>query len=230
MEKIKSRRRKILIFITEILTEKNRRNKQGIEFALIMGRRIFTAVDISEEARGKVSAYIENLRNEFPKIRVGWEKPEKLHLTLKFLGDTGEEQLRKLKEAVEKTAKIISNSRFQKSDFKIHIEGTGVFPSPKKVRILWLGLIDKEGILSKINENLETEGEQLGFEKENRKFKPHLTIGRLREPQVSGDLAEKHLRNKFEPVEFEVSEIVVYESKLHPHGSIYSKVASFPFF
>lgn len=195
-----------------------------------MGKRIFTAIDISEEARRKASAYIDNLRREFPKIRVGWEKPEKLHLTLKFLGDTSEEQLRKLTEAVEKTTKIISNSGFQKNDFNFQIQGTGVFPSPKRARVLWLGLIDEKGILSEINEALETECERLGFEKENRKFKPHLTIARLREPQFSGKLVEKHLQNEFEPVEFEVSEIVIYESKLQPTGSIYSKVSRFEFF
>ena len=49
-------------------------------------KRIFAAIDISEEARRKVSAYIETLRRAFPRVRIGWEKTEKLHLTLKFLG------------------------------------------------------------------------------------------------------------------------------------------------
>lgn len=163
-------------------------------------------------------------------MRVGWEKAEKLHLTMKFLGDTSEEQLQKLIEAVEKTARKISESDFQISDFRFQISNTGVFPTPKKARILWLGLVDERGSLTKINEILEAECERAGFERENRRFKPHLTIARLREPQFSRDLVEKHLQNEFEPVEFEVSEIVIYESKLQPSGSIYSKVSSFEFF
>ena len=193
-------------------------------------KRIFIAIDISEEARRKVSDYIESLRKEFPKLRVGWEKAEKLHLTMKFLGDTSEEQLQKLNAAFERTAQIISNAEFQKRDFTFQILETGVFPTPKKARILWLGLKDEKGILTKINEILEAECEKFGFAKENRKFKPHLTIARLRESQFSGKLVEKHLQNEFEPVEFEVSEIVIYESKLQPGGSIYSKVSSFKLF
>ncbi len=88
-------------------------------------KRIFAAIDISDDARAKAAEYIENLRGEFPKIRVGWEKAEKLHLTLKFFGDVNEKQLAKLSVAVEETAKQLSN-------FKLQIAGTGVFPSKRK--------------------------------------------------------------------------------------------------
>ncbi len=76
---------------------------------------------------------------------------------------------------------------------------------------------------------LETECEKIGFKKEKRIYKPHLTIARLREPQKSKNLVQNHLENKFEPVSFEVSEIVIYESKLQPTGSIYKKVSSLRF-
>ena len=75
-----------------------------------MKKRIFTAIDISEQARQKVSGYIETLRREFSNLRVGWEKAEKLHLTLKFLGDCDERQFRDLEKAAADSAKAFLES------------------------------------------------------------------------------------------------------------------------
>jgi len=182
-----------------------------------MTKRIFIAVDISSEARRRVSDYIETLRKEFSNLRVGWEKAEKLHLTMKFLGDTSDERLEKLSEAVANTAREISN-------FKLRISETGVFPSPRNARILWLGLQDEKQSLQKLNEILESECEAVGFAREKRSFKAHLTIARLREPHKSKELAQKHLQNVFEEIEYSVTEIVIYESKLLPQGSVYSVI------
>jgi len=180
-------------------------------------RRIFTAIDISDEARRKSSDYIESMSGEFPNLRVGWERAEKLHLTLKFLGDIDEDRLKNLIEAVEKTAE-----RF--SIFKLQISETGAFPSPRNARILWLGVRDEPGNMRRLNEILETECERKDFEKEKRNFKPHMTIARLRQPPQSKELIEKHLHNDFVSIEFAVSEIVIYESRLQKSGSIYSIV------
>ena len=180
-------------------------------------KRIFTAIDISDEARRKVSDYITNLRAEFSNVRAGWERAEKLHLTLKFLGDINETQLHNLTEAVNESAKQIS-------DFKLRISKTGAFPSKKKARVLWLGIEDETENLQKLNEILEIECERKGFAREKRDFKAHLTIARLREPQKSMELIERHLRNDFESDEFTVSEITIYESRLQKSGSIYTKM------
>lgn len=181
-------------------------------------RRIFTAIDISEEAKQKASDYIEKLRGEFPHLRVGWERAEKFHLTLKFLGNVDERQLKNLSEAVEQTAE-------QLSIFKLRISETGAFPSTRNARILWLGVRDAPGSLRHLNEILENECARNGFEKEKRDFKPHLTIGRLRQPAQSKELIEQHLRNDFPAVEFAISEITIYESRLQKSGSIYSIVS-----
>jgi 2'-5' RNA ligase len=185
-------------------------------------KRIFVAVDISDQARRRVAAYIETLRNEFRQPRVGWEKPEKLHLTLKFVGDCEEKQLGELEKIVEEISAGFTN-------FKLKIAETGIFPNVRNPRVLWIDVKDEKGNLAKINERLEAECEKIGFEKERRKFVPHLTIGRVREPLRARDLAQKHLQNKFEPVEFEVSQIVIYESRLQPAGSIYSKLGTYKF-
>ena len=185
-------------------------------------KRIFTAIDISDEARRQVSDYIAYLRAEFPNVRVGWDKPEKLHLTLKFLGDIDEGQLQDLNEAVKETVKQITS-------FKLRISKTGAFPSTKKARVLWLGVEDEKGSLQKLNEVLENEGERKGFAKEKRDFKAHLTIARLREPHQSKALIERHLQNDFEAEEFTVSEITIYQSQLQKTGSIYSIDSKYKF-
>jgi RNA 2',3'-cyclic 3'-phosphodiesterase len=70
--------------------------------------------------------------------------------------------------------------------------------------------------------------QELGWPKETRAFRPHITIGRVREPNEDAALADFHLSIKIEPVEFEVSEIVIYESQLQSTGSIYSQIARIP--
>lgn len=184
-------------------------------------KRIFVAIDISAEARQKTADYLEGLRRRFPRLRVGWERPEKLHLTLIFLGDTDEGKITEVENAVKRIADSVSA-------FHISIGGTGVFPGKRDARILWIGVLDN-GELNEIATKLETECRQLGFEPEKRKFNPHLTIARLREPKLSKTLASSHAANEFEPVGFEVREIVIYESKLLLTGSVYTKIASFPF-
>lgn len=183
-------------------------------------KRIFVAVDISAEAIQKVSDYIEELKTEFTTVRVGWEKPEKLHLTLKFLGDTNENQLKTISEIVGELAERIP-------PFSLRIAVTGVFPRiVRKARVLWIDVKDETGSLVWMNEVLETECAKIGFARENRDYKPHLTIARLREPEKSQQLIERHLQKEFEPVGFEVGEILIYESRLQPAGSIYEKTTS----
>lgn len=182
-----------------------------------MKKRIFIAVDISDEVRRKVSDYIETLRREFKNLKVGWEQAEKLHITLKFLGDAEAE---KVADVIKICEKISANLQ----RFSVKIEKTGVFPNLKKARILWLGLQEETNSLKKIYDLLENECEKIGFRKEKRNFKPHLTLARIRQPNKSFELAKKHLEKDFEPVRFEVSEIVIYESKLQKAGSVYFPV------
>ena len=180
--------------------------------------RAFIAVDISEEARRLVAERIALLRAQFSDLRVGWDKPEKLHLTLKFLGEIPPEKLTQIIAAVENAAKEIES-------FSLALEGAGAFPPRGAARVLWLGVKDESQNLSEFQKRLEAETERIGFERERRAFKPHLTIARLKEPGKSRNLTDLHLQTKFPAVNFSVSEIVVYKSDLRPTGSIYTPLA-----
>jgi 2'-5' RNA ligase len=181
-------------------------------------RRIFVAIDINAAARANVEQFTTAIKRDFLPLRIGWEKPEKLHLTLKFLGDINEAQLNKLQNAAAETAANFSS-------FKLSLDSTGCFPSAKKAKILWIGLNGELEKLRGLYDKLEEKAEAYGFEREGRRFKPHLTVARLREPEKSQELADAFLQKQFEPTGFEVSEIAIYESKLQPTGSIYSVVS-----
>ena len=92
-------------------------------------KRIFIAVDISDRARSAAAAYIETLRGEFRQVRVGWERAEKLHLTMKFLGACETRQLQELENIAARIAAEIPR-------FTIRIADTGVFPNARSPRVL----------------------------------------------------------------------------------------------
>jgi 2'-5' RNA ligase len=184
-------------------------------------KRLFIAIDISEEARVAASAYINRLKNEWPGYRISWTKPENLHLTLKFLGDVEEKRIVEIANAIGKAAIGASN-------FQLEASGTGVFPSARKPKVLWLGFKEESGNLESLAERLEEKCEEIGFPKDERKFSPHLTIVRVRDPRSARLLADLHVKNEFGSVRFNVNRVVLYESKLDPNGSIYTPLSSAP--
>lgn len=183
-------------------------------------KRTFIAIDISSQAKGHISAYIDHLRREFATIRVGWERPEKLHLTLRFLGDVNEITLEKVRQVLEEVAAGTKQ-------FRMTVVGTGRFPSNGDPRVLWLGIKD-DGSVRTLVGRIERSLERLGIGTERKKFNPHLTVARLREPARSHSLSRGHTEATFGPLDQPVNAIVLYESKLLPSGSVYQKLATFP--
>jgi 2'-5' RNA ligase len=184
-------------------------------------KRIFIAIDISEQARSSVNEYLDGLRHGFNTIRVSWELTEKLHLTLNFLGDVEEDRIVLINEAIVEVTRMYER-------FPTEIARTGVFPDRKKPRILWLGIGIGGPEIAELNGEIESKLSKAGFRSEKRKFHAHLTIGRLREPQKSRELVEEHLHSNFDPVTFTVSGLTLYESKIEKAGSIYSPIRLFP--
>jgi 2'-5' RNA ligase len=184
------------------------------------GRRIFSAIEISEAARTACVRHIETVRQSHPNVRVGWERPEKLHITMRFLGDTSESDLEKLRVEM---AEIAATS----GRFRLGLSGPGLFPSRRRPRIFWIGIEDRSVAVRPIYQRIENVSRDLGYKQETRPFAPHITIGRVRQTGAPATLVDAHLSAQIEPVEFEVSSIVIYESLLQRTGSVYSKVDSF---
>lgn len=185
-------------------------------------KRIFIAIDISSEARAKAADYSRELRTEFPDVRVGWERPEKLHLTLKFLGDTDDGQLVAVTERMRELASGVG-------PFDISVRGTGVFPSANRPRVLWLGIGGGTGNLADLARAVDEECAGIGFPRAQRDHRPHLTIARVREPERGAPLATEHLRREFESDDFEVTSLTIVESRLGQNGSTYHVVERIAF-
>jgi 2'-5' RNA ligase len=174
--------------------------------------RTFIAIEIPAAVRKRIS----EVQNEFQKEneRISWTKPENIHVTLKFLGDVEENKIDAIASVVQKTAKNIQS-------FNVKVKNLGAFPNLRRARVLWVGLENATAELTQIAEGMETGLSQLGFPEEERKFSPHLTIGRVKSA-LSTRFVEKFQNYAFEGGEFQVEEIVVMKSDLRPSGAIYT--------
>lgn len=180
-------------------------------------KRIFIAIGISDAVRQAVVDH----QDKFRRIKhdgVRWERPDKIHLTLKFIGDFEEVRLPELSKAVEKVAK-------SRTAFQLMAKGTGSFPSTSKARVLWLGIAERPELTS-IHNEIDTVCTESGIPGEMRKFHPHLTIARIKLPNSSTrQLAELHDSSAFGPIEFPAKEITIFESSRLPAGSVFQAVS-----
>lgn len=180
--------------------------------------RLFCAIELPPEVRARAAGYAAGLRARAPEVRASWEREEKLHLTLKFFGDTEEDRVQALTEALERAASLIN-------PFELVLHGTGAFPPSGSPRVLWLGVSEPSGLLNKLHEQVEDECSRRGFARERKRFNPHLTIARLRSPEGARRIAALHKGMDFETEAFSVTEIVLIKSLLGPQGSSYTKLS-----
>jgi 2'-5' RNA ligase len=177
--------------------------------------RAFIAVDLDDSVIEKICNAIGVLKSHITEIR--WVKKENLHLTLKFLGNIAEPQVRSIVAAIGQPLRLFAPCT-------ISAKGLGVFPDFRRPKILWVGLNGDP--LAELAAKIESALVPLGFVPENRVFTPHLTIGRWRE----GSRPAKNLRqeiaswNDFEFGACAVRQIVLFQSVLKPEGASYREL------
>ena len=170
--------------------------------------RMFIAVEISDiDVLKKIQRFQENLQIDAKPTKI-----DQIHFTLQFLGEIDEEKCKKVKDLL----KTITFSQFDLS-----LKGVGGFPNLKNPRVIWIGT-DKKGAekLIKITNEIEMKLTSLGFEK-NKKFKPHLTIFRVKHKIDDISLQMK----EYETIEFGtqiITKIKLKRSILSPKGPEYS--------
>ena len=181
-------------------------------------KRTFIATRI-EPSTELLNAYTK-LRNELENEKIKWVDPEIFHLTLFFIGDTEE-------ESIAEIGNELSNLVDQLEKTTIRLQGLGVFKNIHKPRVLWAGIEDFEG-LRRIKTLLDKTLLQLGFVPDNREFKPHLTLARIKWLDDKNKLNEllDIYRGQFFQVA-SISEIVYYESILKPSGPVYKPIERF---
>ncbi|PIQ88836.1 MAG: RNA 2',3'-cyclic phosphodiesterase [Candidatus Omnitrophica bacterium CG11_big_fil_rev_8_21_14_0_20_42_13] len=181
--------------------------------------RTFIAIELSKELQNKLNFLEDKLKHNSADVK--WVKPENIHLTLKFLGNTGEEKLEPIK-------KILDNLAVRFKKFSLEISGLGAFPGLKSPRVIWIGsnvINDNQNIILNMVKILDEELEKLGFPKEKKRFHAHATIGRVRSSKNMQILKESLEKNiKFKAGILEANKISLIQSTLTPSGSIYTPI------
>ena len=180
--------------------------------------RVFCAVELPDDVRARLEDHVVRLRRDVPDVAASWSRVENIHLTLKFFGNVAVDRIERISDAARRAVKEFSK-------FEIVVGGTGVFPRPSRAQVLWIGVDDPSGKLSALQESLENECASEGFEKEERAYRPHLTIARIRKPEGAKRLADAHLKMQFKLIEVQLKELTLFRSELTSKGSKYTTIS-----
>jgi 2'-5' RNA ligase len=186
--------------------------------------RSFVAVEMPAEIQSAVAGSIAPLQTALPKPLIRWVAPQNVHLTLKFLGDVSPANLERLAEALEAET-------YNHETFTISVGGLGAFPTPRRARVIWIGL-EAPAALTALLRGVEAVSARLGYASEDRPFSPHLTIGRVGQNVSGTDL--QCIRTALEEMHIGalgtvfVNALHIFKSDLKPGGSVYTHLYTLP--
>ena len=178
--------------------------------------RLFIAIEIPDEIKTELMEVQHRLRNSG--VEASWPRPEGIHLTIKFLGEVSEEKITEILKTLRHTVEGAV-------PFRLEVGGVGAFPGPKNARVAWIGLSGETEDLARLQVIVENAMARIGIAREERKFTPHLTLGRI-----------KYIRSRdrwlkaMEEIKdiklpgFDVVSISLMKSELKPSGAVYSEV------
>jgi 2'-5' RNA ligase len=146
---------------------------------------------------------------------VRWTCPENIHLTLKFLGEVPEGEIEQIGAALREVCA-------DHAPFDASLSSFGAFPSARRARVIWAGAAAGSEELRALAADVETAFEPLGFERENRTFVPHATLGRVRGKPVKLELPAVVPGKPG----FEISRVELMESRLAAGGAVYETLYS----
>lgn len=181
--------------------------------------RAFIAIELNKEIVATLKSIEEKLMITGADVR--WVTPSSIHLTLKFLGNVEEKMIVMISESAEAVAK-------KYTPFQLNVEKIGTFPARGNPRVIWVGVKEERDNLIKLKMDIEKEMVNLGFEREEREFTPHLTLGRVRSQKGREALLKKIEENRdLNLGSFYVNSFHLFRSDLHPQGAIYTKIKTF---
>ena len=178
--------------------------------------RLFVAVQIPEAHRVALAAASATLRDMSPRAR--WERPEKLHLTLSFLGEVGADR-------IEALASALHGAVSSASPFTLRLGAAGAFPNPSRARVLWIG-VEGDGALTALQERVAAAVAPFAERRDGKPFHAHLTLARCDPPWSASGVARFAERlSGVAPEPFRVEAVALVESELGRGGSRYREVA-----
>ncbi len=181
--------------------------------------RLFVAVCLSSDIRDRLAAAQDRLRRV--QADVSWVRAENIHVTLKFLGDTEEKRLERIRPALAEVARA-------SAPFSMEVAGVGSFGG-RVPRVIWVGVREGAERIVRLASQVETALARVGFPKERRSFTAHLTLGRVRSSRNAEALltavreAEADTFGSITATQFELM-----QSELRPTGSVYTVLETFP--
>jgi 2'-5' RNA ligase len=181
-------------------------------------RRIFIAVKV--EAEESLLKLISSLKSRLSNENIKWTNPDNIHITLSFLGDTEENLIKVIKS-------ILKEKCEGSGKFELIIRGSGVFRNLNDPRIIWIGIEPSEKLM-RLNGFIMKGLKELGIKMEERPFKPHLTIGRIKhlnDKESLEALMEKYQDSEIQRIR--VNEVILYESILLQSGPVYKPITRF---
>jgi 2'-5' RNA ligase len=185
--------------------------------------RAFIAIEIPLAVRKNLCEAIAPIKKDIGDT-VRWVPTDNMHMTLKFLGDVSASNVEMLSELLRAEADLFPC-------FDIRLEGLGAFPTPKRPRVLYIG-IQAPATLEALQRGIDAAAHKLGYESEERGFSPHLTIGRVKQNSTSAD--QQTIRRALEQTRIDspgtarVDSVHLYKSDLQPTGSVYTRLYSAP--
>lgn len=174
--------------------------------------RLFIAIDLPEELKQKLG----RIKSDFQISQARWVKEENLHLTLKFLGQVKNKKIDSINLSLKNLTRTFPV-------FTLQTGNLGAFPSLKRARVLWIDIKEGEEAVQKLVQSIENEFLKLGFEKEKRRFEPHITLARLKKPE-----SILRLPSVDWSYSLKVTRIILFESLLKPTGPVYTPLNVFP--
>lgn len=184
--------------------------------------RLFAAIKLPTEVHDRVAHVIDRLRAAG--WRAKWVNPEGTHLTLKFYGNVPVDQISALSDALRQA---VAPTR----PFVVTASGSGVFPGPRRPRVLWLGVAGDTARLDAVQQAVERASERQGYPPEQRAFHAHLTVGRIR-PENLGTITHIDRRlaeiGALPPLPIPVDRVTLFRSELRRTGAVYTIVDEFP--
>jgi len=181
--------------------------------------RTFIAIELDAAVKSELRRVQRELAGQVPAHSVRWVQPDGIHLTLKFLGDTPLEKVQEVQAALARAAAEVG-------PFAVIVSGVGCFPNVRQPRVVWVGLVERSGALSKLHSAVEAQVAPLGFPTERRPFSPHLTLGRVRQDASRSDaqrIGEAVAAfGAATPCEMGAVRVSYIKSDLRPAGAIYT--------
>lgn len=185
--------------------------------------RLFVACEVPDEVKQAIGETIDTLRSRSGNA-VRWIRPEGVHVTLKFLGEVPVKKLPAIKLAIQEAT-------VGHSPFELEFSNIGTFGGREGLRIMWVGIagdvLRLEALVRAVNAALAV----VGFEPERRPFRPHLTLGRVRDEISTRQRAEIEVavgKMDVPPSGWRTTQVSLMRSRLTAQGAFYDVIATFP--